>query len=42
MIDATAAYEIISFVDDSSIYNKIQMVQDEYFTTFRTPKGIYL
>ncbi|KAA0048156.1 uncharacterized protein E5676_scaffold265G002600 [Cucumis melo var. makuwa] len=42
MIDVTAGYEALSFMDGPSGYNQIRMaLDDEEKTAFRTPKGIY-
>ncbi|KAA0066967.1 uncharacterized protein E5676_scaffold595G00730 [Cucumis melo var. makuwa] len=42
MIDATAGYEALAFMDGSSGYNQIRMaLDDKEKTAFRTPKGIY-
>ncbi|KAM2501696.1 hypothetical protein ACFX1W_032345 [Malus domestica] len=42
MMDATTDHEALSFMDDASGYNQIQMaLKDEELTAFRTPKGIY-
>ncbi|KAG9444838.1 hypothetical protein H6P81_016178 [Aristolochia fimbriata] len=42
MVDVTTGHEALSFMDESSGYNHIQMdPKDEELTTFRTPKGIF-
>ena len=42
MVDGTTGHEALSFMNDSSGYNQIQMnLKDEELTAFHTPKGIY-
>src|SRR4051812_33785076 len=42
MVDNTAGYERMSFMDGFSGYNQIKMhPDDERHTTFRTPLGVY-
>ena len=42
MVDATAGHEMLTFVDASSGFQKIQMEPDDQEdTTFMTPSGIY-
>ena len=42
MVDSTTGHEVLSFMDGFSGYNQIRMMpEDEEFTAFRTPKGIY-
>ena len=42
MVDATAGYELLSFMDAYSGYNQIfRHVADQEHTSFRTDKGVY-
>ena len=42
MVDTTAGYELLSFMDAYSGYNQIFMhVADQEHTSFRTDKGVY-
>ena len=42
MVDATAGYELLSFMGAYSGYNQIFMhVADQEHTSFRTDKGVY-
>nr|MCH9869334.1 hypothetical protein [Serratia marcescens] len=42
MVDATAGFEVLSFMDGMSGYNQIMMhPDDKIHTGFRTPKGIF-